>query len=456
MEKYDYIVIGAGSGLDVANALSQTGRVAIIEKDKMGGTCLNRGCIPSKVLIHSANVAETIKKAPIFGINVKEFSVDLKKMMKRTYDEFIDQESSNIKESLKDSDNPVLFDDKCKFVDSKVVKVGNSTISAKKILIAAGSRPKIPNIKGLKDIKFLTSDQALRLEQLPEELTIIGGGYIACEMAHFFGCLGSKINIIQRRQRLLNDEDSEIAQRFTEVFSKKYNIYTNSEPQEVTKDGNKYTVTIKDKRFGKTSEIKSDKILIATGRQPNSDTLDLQKTGVNTNNKGHIISDEYLETSQKGIFVLGDIAGKYEFKHSANLEAKYAFYNMTHDKKKKVNYTAMPHAIFSSPQIAGVGQREQDLEKNSQYDKTIFSYNNTGMGKAIEDNDGFVKLLTSKDDKKILGCHIIGTDASTLIHEVLVSMKTGTGTIFDISETVHIHPALSEVVSKAAIQARNK
>jgi dihydrolipoamide dehydrogenase len=182
--------------------------------------------------------------------------------------------------------------------------------------------------------------------------------------------------------------------------------------------------------------------------------LDLEKTGVKVDEKGFIIVDQYLETSTPGIFAIGDVVGKYQFKHNANHEARYAYNNILYDNEKQtVEYTAMPHAIFSSPQIASVGFTEQQLKnKGTKYLKSVYPYIQTGMGQAIEDKEGFVKFLVNENNRKILGCHILGTDASALIHEVLVSMRMGDGTIESISETIHIHPSLSEVIHRAAIE----
>ena len=448
MLEFDLIVIGSGSGLDVANAVAQHGlRVAIIEKDRMGGTCLNRGCIPSKLLIHSADVMEAIKSAAQFGINVSGISIDFEKIVNRT-NRIVDTDSDGIRQAFSHIENPKLFPHECRFVGPKTVSVGGQMIKADKILIASGTRPAIPKIKGLEGSGFVTSDEALRLKKQPRTLTIIGGGYIAAELGHFFGSLGTTINILQRHNVLLPDEDEEIARKFTEVFSKKYNIHLGFTAESVSKNGDTFTVMAKNS-IGKTINIESDQLLVATGRTPNSDWLDLEKTGVKTNSEGFITVDEYLETSSKEIFALGDAVGRYLFKHSANHEAQYAYHNLTHDKKIAVDYAAMPHAIFSSPQIAGAGYTEQEMRaKGIPYRKAVYPYIKTAMGESIEDRDGFVKLLASKDGG-ILGCHIIGSHASILIHEVLVAMKHGAD-ILSIAKTVHIHPALSEVVSRAA------
>jgi dihydrolipoamide dehydrogenase len=465
-ENFDLIVIGSGSGLDVANAAaSQDGlKVAIIEKDMMGGTCLNRGCIPSKLLIHSANVAETIRRANIFGINTDNFSVDFEKIVKRV-NNMTDANSEAIRKSYQNLDNPKLFTKECKFVGEKKIAFKDdetTTVTADKILIASGTTPRIPEIKGLKESRFITSDEALRLRQQPRILTFIGGGYITCELAHFYGSLGTEINIIQLRNTLIPYEDEQISQKFTEVFSKRYNVYLGYRTETITtkkrngeENGSSDTfhITAKNDTSERMVELESDQLLVAVGRVPNSYSLDLKRTGVKVNEKGFIIVDEYLETNVKGIFALGDVVGRFQFKHNANHEAQYVYHNILNsDKKIPVDYTAMPHAIFSSPQVAGVGFTEQQLKEQDKNDyvKSVYPYIQTAMGEAIEDRNGFVKFLVNRKDKKILGCHIIGTDASTLIHEVLVAIKGGDGTINSIKKTIHIHPALSEVIARAA------
>ena len=221
----------------------------------------------------------------------------------------------------------------------------------------------------------------------------------------------------------------------------------------VTKsDSNALHIVAKNKFSGHILELNSEQILITIGRVPNSDFLDIKKTGVELDGNGFIIVDQYLETNIKGIFALGDVIGRYQFKHNANNEARYAYHNMlvADMEKVPVDYTVMPHAIFSSPQVASVGFTEQQLSiKGIDYQKSIYPYTKTGMGEAIEDRDGFVKFLVNRSDKKNLGCHIIGTEESTLIHEVLVAMKAGDSTINGIRKAIHIHPALSEVVCQS-------
>ncbi|MEO9320219.1 MAG: dihydrolipoyl dehydrogenase [Nitrososphaera sp.] len=458
---YDLVVIGSGAGLDVASAAAQYGmKVAIVEKDRMGGTCLNRGCIPSKLLIHSADVMDVIKTASQFGIKVEKYSVDFAAIVGRV-SSITDSDSEGIRRALEDSENPKLFTGEARFVSERTLNVeGHGAVSGDRILIATGTRPSIPSIRGLDGSGFITSDQALRLDRLPRVLTILGGGFIAAELAHFFGSLGSSINIIQRSARLVPQEDEEVSQKFTEIMSSKYSVYLSTEPELVEKSGETFRVSVKDRTGSRV--IESDQLLIATGRIPNSDILDVSKAGVKTDERGFVVTNGYLETNVEGIYALGDAVGRYQYRHSANHEARYAFYNIANSfgakngraEKVAVDYAAMPHAIFSSPQVAGAGSTEQELRsKEIPYRKSVYRYLHTAMGHALEDKDGFVKLLVQDGQGrgKILGCHILGSDASTLIHEVLVAMRSGLG-VEALRDTVHIHPALSEVVARAAGQ----
>ena len=447
MQSFDLIVIGAGSGLNVSSAAANMGvKVAVVEKGPMGGTCLNRGCIPSKIIIHSADVAETIRKSKLFGINSKISSIDFKKITLRASN-LVDKESREIEEAIIEDKNTTLFKVEAKFIGDRTLKVGKETIKGKRVVIAAGTRPSVPPIEGLKDIDFITSDEALRLKKQPKTMTILGGGYIAAELAHFYGSLGTRISIIQRGKYLIPNEDWEISQKFTEIFRKKYNVLTEFSTTKVAKKGKKFVAVAEGNK--KKKKIISDALLVATGRIPNADVLDVAKTNVETDEKGFIKTNEYLETTSKNIWALGDIVGKFLFKHSANLESEYVYQNAVLNKRMKVDYSAMPHAIFSSPQVAGVGMREQDL-KQKKIDYAVGKYNfiDSGMGIALQDNEGFAKIFSDRKTRKILGCHILGTDASTLIHEVIVAMKAGLS-VEAIDKAVHIHPALSEVVQRA-------
>jgi len=442
--KFDLIVIGAGSGLDVMSAAAASGmKVALVEEGPLGGTCLNRGCIPTKILIHSADVMQTIKRAEVFGIKVGKPKPDFKKVMERA--RVVDKDAREIEENIKKSQNITLFKGRGAFIGPKTMLVNGQEITSEKIVISAGTRPFVPLIEGLNQVPYMTSDGALRADRLPKKLIIIGGGYIACELAHFFGSMGSEITVLQRNARLLPAEDEEVSQKFTELFSKQYNVKLGFTAKKAEKKGGKITVYGAD-----GTAVEGTDLLIATGRIPNTDILSVIKTGVKTNAAGYVETNEFMETNVPGIWAFGDIAGKYLFKHSANREAEYVTLSVVSNHRHPVDYTAMPHAIFSNPQIAGVGATEQELkEKKIEYLVGKYNYKDTGMGEAMGEQDGFVKFLADYDGK-ILGCHILGPEASTLIHEVLVAMKAGHSHIDDIVNTIHVHPALSEVVQRAA------
>jgi len=448
MQTFDLIVIGAGSGLNISSSAAEKGmKVAVVEKGPMGGTCLNRGCIPSKIIIHSADVAETIRKSKQFGITSRIFSIDFKKITARASN-IVDKDAREIEKGIGEDKNTTLFKTEARFIAERTLRVGKETIKGDKVVIAAGTRPSIPNIDGLKDVDFITSDEALRLKKLPKSMTILGGGYIAAELAHFYGSLGTKISIIQRNKYLVPNEDEEISKKFTELFSKKYNVLAGFEASKVAKKGKNFVVTVKSS--SRTKKLVSDQLLVAAGRMPNSDLLDLHKSNIDIDKKRFIKTNQFLETSAKNIWAFGDIAGKFLFKHSANLEAQYIYNNAVLGKRIPVDYAAMPHAIFSSPQIAGVGMTEDQLkEKKINYAVGRYDYIQSGMGQSLQDTDGFVKILADRKTRKILGCHILGTDASTLIHEVIIVMKNNLS-VDAMSDAVHIHPALSEVVQRAA------
>ncbi len=448
MEEFDVIVVGGGSGLEVASAYVARGKnVAVVEPGPLGGTCLNRGCIPSKMLIHRADIVETIENSESFGIDSELNNISFKQIVEDV-NTTVSGDAENIANGLESSESHTLYREEACFKDEKVLEVGDEEITAEKIFIAAGTRPMIPPSEGLEETEFMTSKEALRLEEKPDELVIIGGGYISVELAHFFDSMGTEVTILEMTDSLVGREDREVSEKFTELAKEKYDVNLGLKASEVRQEDGSIEVVAEDKE-GNTESFEGDKLLVAAGRVPNSDRLKVENAGIETGERGFIENNEYLETNVEDIYVLGDIAGNFLFKHNANLEAEHAFKNSLTGNKHPIDYTAMPHAIFSSPRIAGVGKTEQQLEEEEvSYRKSVYNYSDTGMGLALKEEDGFVKVLASENGE-ILGCHILGPDAPTLIHEVLVAMKAGSGNVKDLQETVHIHPALNEVVQRA-------
>ena len=449
MKSYDLIVIGSGSGLEVSAEAAQIGQsVAVVEQSAFGGTCLNRGCIPSKMLIHCADVMETIRGAERFGIRAKVESVDWQHIMKRVYEE-IDGEAQGIEEGNRHAPNIDVYKGAGRFVGHKTVEVNGEQIAGETIVIAAGTRPSVPEIPGLQEVPYLTSDEALRLPEQPRRLAIVGGGYIAAELAHFFGALGTEVTIIHRRSLMLREEDQQVSQRFTDVYERKFNMLLSAQVSRVSRNGDSILLNVS-MDDGSSREVAADAVLFATGRIPNTDLLEVANTGVDVDSRGFVKTDEFLETVVPGIWALGDIVGKYLLKHSANLEAAHVENNILNpDNKVAVDYHAMPHAIFASPQVAGVGLTEEAAkEQGANYAASTYDYYNTAYGSSIEDRDGFVKVLANPHSGEILGCHIIGSEASILIQEVVNAMRYRMP-VDAITQSIYVHPALPEVVQRA-------
>ncbi len=448
MQTFDLIVIGSGSGLEVSSDAANPGQsVAVIESGPFGGTCLNRGCIPSKMLIHSADVAETIRRARLFGIDAELRAIDWKFIIDRVTNE-VDGDAQSIEQGNREHPNITVFKGTGRFIAHKTLEVNGEQLTAETIVIAAGTRPRVPHIDGIDRVTYLTSDEALRLPSQPRRLVIVGGGYIAAELAHFFGALGTNVTIVYRGPRLLRAEDDDVGAKFTEVYQRRFDVRLNATVQRVRQEGEDIRVDIT--ANGAAESLSGDALLLATGRVPNSDTLAVDRTGVRVDEQGFIEADEYLETSAPGIWTLGDIAGRYQLKHSANLEAAYVSYNIQHPAEKvAVDYHAMPHAIFASPQVAAVGLTEREAgERDLPYAVGRYRYADTAYGSSIEDKDGFVKVLVDPDSEEILGCHMLGTDASVLIQEVANAMRIR-ATVRAITQSIYVHPALPEVVQRA-------
>jgi dihydrolipoamide dehydrogenase len=448
VQTFDIIVIGSGSGLEVSAEAAERGlSVAVVEEGPFGGTCLNRGCIPSKMLIHSADVMETIKSAERFGIKARVESVDWRAIIRRVSEE-VDRDAEAVEQGNRQADNITVFKSRGRFVGDKTLEVAGEQIRAETIVIAAGTRPSVPNIPGLADVPYITSDEALRLPAQPRRMAIVGGGYIAAELAHFFGSLGTEVSIIHRRSLMLRGEDEDVARRFTEVYQRRFNMLLEAQVSRAARNSDDINLDVSVN--GEVVPLKVDALLIATGRVPNTDILAVSSTGVETDDRGFVETDQYLETSVPGIWALGDIVGKYLLKHSANLEAAYAAHNIFNPENKvAVDYRAMPHAIFASPQVASVGITEQQAnDQGRHYVTSTYDYYDTAYGSSIEDRDGFVKVLADPDNGEILGCHIIGTHASILIQEAVNAMRMDL-TTDAITQSIYVHPALPEVVQRA-------
>ncbi|KZN26480.1 dihydrolipoamide dehydrogenase [Haladaptatus sp. R4] len=448
MDDYDIVVIGGGTGNKVALAAADRGEsVALIERGPLGGTCVNRGCNPSKTLIHRADVAETVRHAGEFGIDADLDRIDFPRIVHEVT-EMIDGKSDELRRAIEERETITLYRDEAKFVGERTLRVGDEEIRGEKVVVAVGARPAIPPIDGLDDVDYLTSTDALRLDRRPDRLVVIGGGYIAAELGYFYEALGTAVTIIGRSDVLVPSEDREVAETFTEIARRRHTVHVGYEATAVTQADGRVTVTATSDD-GEPIAVTADELLVATGRRPNTDRLAPEKAGIDLDDRGYVETDEYLETSAENVWAHGDCIRPYHFKHAADHEAKYVVKNALDGKGEAVDYAGIGHAIFTSPQVAGTGKTEEELDEAGQeYAVGRCAYRDTVMGNALRDRDGFVKVLAAPDGE-ILGCHIVGPDASTLIHEVLLALASGSGTVDDVTGTIHIHPALSKVVLKA-------
>jgi len=450
MERFDVLVIGSGSGMNVAStAVDQGFKTALVDSGPMGGTCLNRGCIPSKMLIYTADVITILKEAQRLGVNATVNSVDFKNIMERTH-KLVNEDSGTQARAVKDTPELTWFNELGEFTSDYTMQIGEHTISAEMIFIVSGARPGIPPVKGIEKVDYLTSDTVLELETPPKSIMIIGGGYIGVEYGHFFSGIGTKTTIIQRPFKIVPDEEPEISDLLKRELELRMEIHTNHEVVEVKEEGDVKILVARNREDGTLKEFSAETLMIAAGRVPNSDLLKPEKTGVQLDERGYVKVNEYLETSKKNIWAFGDAIGKEMFKHVANYEASVAWHNAVHDHKVKMEYSAAPHAVFTRPQVASVGLKE--AEAKQQGTKILVGkafYRDTAMGGAMGEPEGFVKVIVERETGKILGGHIIGAEASILIQEIVNAMITENKTYAPIVRAMHIHPALSEVVQQA-------
>jgi dihydrolipoamide dehydrogenase len=454
MKQYDLITIGTGSAMNIVDAMIQENpnvRIAVIDKDEPGGICLTRGCIPSKILLYPAELVRTIEKARELGVDAKIDSINFQTVMERMRT-LINRDIDQIREGLSSSKNIDYYHAPAEFVSPYTLRVDGTEITSKMIFLGVGSKIIIPAIIGLDKVKYHTSDTVLKLTKLPESIAIIGGGYIAAEYGHFFSSMGSRVTIVGRNPQFLPEEEPEVSALAKKDLERHITILTNQEVREVREWADRKELVAVDRKSGKTSTIAAKELMVATGRGPTTDILHPEKAGIKLTKEGWIEVNEYLETSQPNIWALGDADGKYPFKHVANYESKIVYYNAILKRKVKADYHAIPHAVFTYPEIASVGLGEREAVEKYGPDKVQIGfqkYEDTAKGEAMNVKDYFVKVIVEAETTKILGAHVVGPYASILIHEIIPMMYTGNGSYEPISDSIHIHPALSEVVERA-------
>ncbi len=449
MRSYDLIVLGAGSGNMLLGPETAHWKTAIVEPWVFGGTCLNRGCIPSKMFILPADAVETARHAHRLGVSASVQSVDWLAIRDRIFGRIDPIAPSGRAWRIENGID--VFDTAARFVAPKVLEIDGEQITGERIVVAVGARPVIPEIPGIEDVTAHTSDSVMRLDVLPATMLVLGGGFIAVELAHVFEAYGVDVTIVQRSARLLTAEDTEIGEAFTAVARGRFHLHTSSKVLSIeptASGGVRARVQTPDGEI----DVEAEVLLVAAGRTPNSDTLDAAAGGLAVDDKGVIVVDQHLRTTADGVWAFGDVASQHQLKHMANAQGRVLKHNLLHPDDLRVDPNRIiPHAVFAEPQIAAVGITEREAIAGCiPHVISKKAYSDVAYGWALEDTTGFVKLIADPATRLLLGAHIIGPQAATLIQQLIQGMTLGQ-TVEQMAQVIYIHPALTEVVENALL-----
>ncbi len=453
-QHYDLAIIGSGSGNSLVTPDFDDKRVAIIEGGTFGGTCLNVGCIPTKMFVHAADLALDVRQAGRYGVDAALQGVRWSDVRDRVFGR-IDPISEGGRRYRVEGPNTTAFFGHAHFTGDRTLTVelgdgSQETVTADQVVVAAGAHPVVPDVVTESGLPFHTSDTVMRIEALPERLAIIGGGFIAAEMAHVFASFGVHVTVIARSSLLLRHLDTEIAQRFTDLAREQWDVrtLTNVVALEPGDDGAGVRL-----HLDNTAVVDADLLLVATGRRPNSAGLGAQAAGLGLLDDGRIAVDEYGRTSAPGVWALGDVSAPHQLKHLANAEARTIAHNLVHPADlRPLPHRHVPSGVFSHPQVATVGLTEQEcIEQGRHHTVHVQAYGDTAYGWAMEDTTSVCKLVADPSTGLLLGAHLMGPLATSLIQPLVQGMAFGT-TVHDLARGQYwIHPALAEVVENALL-----
>ncbi len=449
---YNLIVIGAGSAglISAYIAAAVKARVALIERHRMGGDCLNTGCVPSKALLRSARLLADVRNAERYGIAGATASVDFAKVMQRVHEVIARIEPHDSVERYRGLGVEVIKGD-ARIVSPWQVEVDGQRLSARSLIIASGAQARVPAIEGLDAVDFRTSDTLWEIRELPKNLVIVGGGPIGCELAQAFARLGSKVSLVQKDSRLLPREDADASKIIADRFAAE-GIEVVSNCEAIRVEGDKAGGVLIGRRDGEEMRFAFDRLLLALGRKPNVSGFGLEALGVEIDPRGTIRNDALLRTNFPNIFVAGDVAGPYQFTHVASHQAWYAAVNalLAPFWSFKVDYRVIPWATFTDPEVARVGLSETEARAQG-IEVEVIRYNLDDLDRAITDaaDHGYVKVLTAPGKDRILGATIVGEHAGDLLAEFVLAMKHGIG-LNKLLGTIHVYPTLGEATKMAA------
>jgi len=447
---FDLAIIGSGSGNSIPDERFSEHRIAILEKGTFGGTCLNVGCIPTKMFVHPADLAASVSHARELGVDLTLEGVRWPEIRDRIFRRIDPISVAGRNYRAERLENVTLFEGHARFTGPRTIDTGTGeTITADQVVLAAGSRAVVPDIPGLAEVDHHTSDTIMRIDALPERLAIIGGGFVAAEFAHVFASFGTAVTILNRSDALLRGEDEEVSARFTALAREHWDVRLDTTAEKVEEYDGGIRLHLDTDGVAETLDV--DMVLVATGRRSNSDGLALDLAGVEVAEDGLVVVDEHQRTTAEGVWALGDVSNRFQLKHVSNHEARVVRHNLLHVDRPEAmvtsNHEVVPSAVFTSPQIASVGLTEQEArEQGLRYVTARQSFGDTAYGWAMEDTTGFAKVLADPDTGRLLGAHLMGPEASNLIQPLIGAMSFGQ-TAQEVARGQYwIHPALTEVV----------
>ncbi len=447
------IIIGGGSAAFAATirARELDANVTMINDGlPIGGTCVNVGCVPSKNLLRAAEGLHKAKHNPFNGIKTDGQLTSFNDLIEQKRDLVSELRQQKYIDVVKNMEDFRQIKGRAKIISPTAVEVNNETISGSHILVATGARPYIPNIPGLREVSYLTNESAFELEELPESIIIIGGRYMALEMAQMFARLGSKVTVLQRSDRILPTEATALTDMFSGYLEEEgINIVTGNDLQSITERTGR--IVVESMVFGNKHIFKAEKIIVAAGRTANTNNMGLEENGVELTQTGFIKVNEHLQTSTPTVYAAGDVLGENMFVYTAAYEGKLAASNMFGSLQKERDYTALPWVVFTDPQVAGVGPDEEQAQKNGIDAETAFlPLTYVPRSIAAKDTRGFIKLIRDKKTDKLIGARILASEGSELLMEAAMAIKFGI-TTEQIKDMFHPYLTLSEGIKLAAL-----
>ena len=449
MRHHDLAVIGTGSGNSLIDSRFDDLDVAMVEHGRFGGTCLNVGCIPTKMYVHPADVAQHVRHAQRYGIDATLDKVRWTDIRDRIFGRIDPIAAGGREYRVERCDNVTVYEGHARFTGPREISVdGAEPFTADRVVVAAGGRPAVPQVIVDSGVPYETSDTVMRIDSVPERLLIVGAGYIGAEFAHVFSALGAEVTIIGRGRTLLRAQDETVAERFTAAVRDRWDVRLEHPVAACAHGVDGVRLDLAD-----GSSVTGDLLLVATGRTPNGDRLDLDRAGIAVHDDGRIVVDEFQRTTAEGVWALGDVSSPHALKHVANHEARVVGHNLAHpDDLRRTNHHAVPWAVFTDPQIAAVGMTEAQVrETGADYAVKVQSYGDVAYGWAMEDTTGFCKVIAERGTGRILGAHVMGPQASTVIQPLIQAMSFGTPARELATGQYWIHPALPEVVENALL-----